>query len=126
MSDVLVHNYHYWSNIVVAEMVRIFHLPALFVQFQFSTVLISVLLGCNAVVFGQILGISKKFVRWLVFLFYFGSDLVFYILLILGRNITQITKISSLEDGSIFLINPPRAFSHVIALAGLALITLWF
>lgn len=32
---VVVHNYHFWSNLVIAELVRIFHLPLFLVHFPF-------------------------------------------------------------------------------------------
>lgn len=125
MNGVVVQNYHYWSNLVVAELTRIFHFPASYIQFQYMSFFISLFLGLNAFVFAKLINISKRFIRWLVFLVYFGSDSIFFFLLILGKGFNELKKVSSLEDGSTFLINPPRAFSFVIALAGLSFFYLW-
>lgn len=125
MNGVVVQNYHYWSNLVVGELIRMFRLPASYVQFQYMNLFISLFLSLNALVFAQLLKISKQFIRWLVFLVYFGSDTIFFFLLILGKGFNELQKVSSLEDGSTFLINPPRAFSFVIALAGLSFFYVW-
>jgi hypothetical protein len=125
MAGVFVKNYHYWSNMVIAEIVRVFNLPAFQVQFQFVTILISILYGLVVIVFAQLLRISKVFTRWLLFFSFLGGDAIYLLLIILGKGVTDFQKVSSLEDGSSFLLNPPRAFSIVIAFAGLSLIYLW-
>lgn len=123
MYKVIVHNYHYLSNFIIAEMVRVFYLPLIPVQFQYSTILLSLLLGLTAIVFGQIFKLSKGYIAWLAFFLYFGGDAIYYLLLILGKS--QIFSMSSLEDGARFLVNPPRAFSVVIFFAGLCFFGIW-
>jgi len=77
-------NYHYWSSLVMGELIRVFSLPLVSVNYQYMTVFISLFLGLSAVVFGQILGIGKVFSRWLVFFVYFGADLVWFLVAIMG------------------------------------------
>lgn len=125
MNDVLIHNYHYWSNLVVAEIVRVFHLPLLNTQFQYMTFFTSFFLGLTTVCFALVINISRNFVRWLIFFIYFGGDAIILFLLLLGKGWKEFTLVSSLEDGSTFLVNPPRAFSLVIALVGLSLFFIW-
>lgn len=123
MFGTTVHNYHYLSNLVTAELSRVFNLPLLYTQFQYSTLFISLMLGLSALVFGQILGIGKIYSRWLLFFLYFGGDLVFLILSILTKNLNF--SMSSLEDGAKFLANPPRAFSIVVFFTGLSLLSIY-
>lgn len=123
MFGTTVHNYHYLSNLVTAELSRVFNLPLLYTQFQYSTLFISLMLGLSALVFSQILGIGKIYSKWLLFFLYFGGDLVFLILSILTRNLNF--SMSSLEDGAKFLANPPRAFSIVVFFAGLSLLVIY-
>lgn len=125
MYGVLVQNYHYWSNLVVAELTRVFALPVLHTQFQFIPLFVSVFLGLSAFVFGQIASISRLFTKWLLFFLYLGGDGILYLLLLLGKDPSKLASVSSLEDGSSFLINPPRAFSIVIAFAAFSFLLLW-
>jgi hypothetical protein len=123
MYGTYIHNYHYWGNLVLAELIRIFKLPLIATQFQYATILISLLLGLNGVVVGQLLGLRRSFSRWLVFFLYFGGDLIFLLTFFLGKGINF--SMSSLEDGSKFLTNYPRAFSIVLFFAGFNLLIIW-
>ncbi len=125
MSGVEVKNYHYWSNMAVAELSRVYKLPIFSTQFQYITIFLSLFLGLTVITFAQILNISKSFTRWLTFLLYFGGDGIYLLLLFVNKSFSGVSSLSSLEDGSLFLINPPRAFSIIIAFAGLALISFW-
>lgn len=120
----LLQNYHYWSNLLIASFVRVFKLPLFTTQFLFFPLLISSLLGMTIVAFGEILGLEKNIKRWLVFFVYFGGDLIYLLLFFLGSG-KSIFSMSSLEDGTKFLYNPPRAFSFVLALGGISLLSLW-
>jgi hypothetical protein len=123
MTGVIVHNYHYLGNIVVAELVRIFHLPLIQTQFLYTNFLISVLFGMSALVFAQVVGMKKQFQAWVLFFLYYGADLIYLLVSILRREINF--SMTSLEDGGAFLNNPPRAFSIVLFFIGLALFGIW-
>lgn len=123
MSDVIVKNYHYWSNLVIAELIRIFKLPLIATQFQYSTLFISLFLGLSAMAFCQIVNLGRRFVIWLLFFLYFGGDLIFLLVSVMRRELNF--NMSSLEDGAKFLVNPPRAFSIIILFAGISLFILW-
>lgn len=119
----VVRNYHYWGNLIIGELIRVFHLPLIQTQNQYSMFLISALLGLSAIVFGQIGGLSKNFYRWLVFFLYMGGDLIFLLVSIMRREINF--QMSSIEDGAKFLVNPPRAISIIILFVGLSLFLIW-
>lgn len=123
MYGTIVQNYHYWSNIVVAELVRVFGLPLIATQFQYSTIFISLFLGLTALIFGQIIKIGRAFTAWLLFFLYFSGDLIFLLLFYLGKGFNF--SLGSLEDGAKFLENPPRAVSIIVFFAGISLLTLW-
>ncbi len=123
MFGVTVQNYHYFSNLVIAELSRVFNLPLLYTQFQYSSLFISMMLGLSALTFAQLLGIGKNYSRWLLFFLYFGGDLVYLVLSGLTGKINF--SMSSLEDGAKLLANPPRAFSMVIFFVGLSLLTIY-
>lgn len=123
MTDVILKNYHYWSNLVVAEITRIFHLPPSAVQFQYLPLLLSALLGFNAISFGRILKLPKQYIFWLVFFLYFGSDAIYWLLFTLGKGLDF--SMSSLEDGARFLTNLPRSYALILFIAGLTLYIHW-
>lgn len=124
MYDTYVQNYHYWGNLVVSELIRVFNLPLIQTQYQYSTLFVSLFLGLTAFTFGKLLNIGKNFNRWLVFFLYFGGDLIFFLILLLGKGL-DFKTMSSLEDGVKFLSNPPRAFAIIVFFAGLSLFYLW-
>ncbi|SRR6266568_92970 len=123
MAGVVVHNYHYLSNLVAADLIRIFHLPLIATQFQYFVVLLSLLLGLAAIVFGQILHMKKSYIRWLVFFLYFSGDLTYLLSFLAGKGINFTTPF--LENALWLWISPPRVFAAVIYFAGLSLLALW-
>lgn len=124
LSGILMRNYHYWSNLTIAALARVFKLPLFPTQFHFFPLLISFLLGISTISLSKILNFNKKITRLFVFFNYFGGDLIYLFLIILRRG-QNFFRMSSLEDGVKFLYNPPRAFSFVIALGGISLFMLW-
>lgn len=124
LAETLMANYHYWSNMVIAALIRVFNLPLFPTQFHFFPLLISLLLGTATLSLSRVLNFNQTLTRLFVFFNYFSGDLI-YLFLIIVRFGPNIFFMSSLEDGTKFLHNPPRAFSYVIALAGLALFVQW-
>ena len=119
----IVKNYHYWGNLIIGELIRVFRLPLIQTQNQYSMLLVSLFLGLSGVVFGQISGLGRNFYRWLVFFLYFGGDLIFALVSFMRKELNF--EMSSLEDGAKFLVNPPRAISIVIFFVALSLFTIW-
>lgn len=120
MSGELFKNYHYWSNIVIGETSRIFRLPVFQLQFQYSTVLISLMMGI--LFFGLVwqLGGAGNLGLWTIFFFYFGSDAIYWIIAILKS--APLFSMSSLEDGSGFLANYPRAMAVMVGVAAMVML----
>lgn len=119
----IVTNYHYLGNIVVGELVRVFHLPFFYTQFQFIGLFLSLFLGLLVWVFSSMLRLPKPVTYWLLFFLYFGGDLIFVLILLLGRGFHL--EMGPLENGAAFLNNPPRAFAIVAFFAGIILFSLW-
>lgn len=123
MYGVFVQNYHYWGNLIIADLIRVFKLPLVATQFQYSTLFISTFLGLSAVVFSQLLNLSRRFITWLLFFLYFGGDLVFLLVSFMRKELNF--NMSSLEDGAKFLVNPPRSFSIIVFFVGISLLIIW-
>lgn len=114
LSGVIVYNYHYLSDFIVADLIRVFRLPLLAAQFQYTSILFSFLLGANAYVLAKTLKFSKSAAIIFVYLEYFSSDAI-YILTFFTRH-SFIFTVHPLEDGVMFLENPPRALSYIVVL----------
>lgn len=125
LPDTLMRNYHYWSDMVIAGLVRVFKLPLFQTQFHFSPFLVSLLLGIATISLCHALRLSHKTTRLVVFFNYFGGDLIYLVTLLTKRDLSGLAKMSSLEDGARLLCNQPTAFSYIIALGGLSLFVLW-
>lgn len=125
MHGVSVQGYHYWSNVFVAELSRIFRIDVTFAFFQGSLLVMSILLGLVSIVAGYTITGSISFTRWLLFLVYFGGDAIYMLSLMAGKGFHLMTLASSLEDGAKFFVNPPRAYAYIIALAALVFFHLW-
>lgn len=123
MSGKTIENYHYWSNLVMGEVIRVFHLPLIPTVSQYFMLLLSLLLGCMLIVFGQLLNLRKSFVAWIAFFIYFGGDFVNPIQIVFNKTINFSQQ--SMEDGAKFLANPPRAFALVLLFAAINFLVLY-
>ncbi len=124
LSSVTVKNYHYLSNIFVAELSRVFMIPINIIQFQVSSLFLSLMLGMSGLAFGLFATRSWKYSLWLIFFLYFGGDFIWLVLMIMNKGVNPFVM-SSLEDGVKFLSNPPRAFAVVQFFGGLTLLGIW-
>lgn len=123
MAGTIVHNYHYLGNLVIAEMIRVFHLPLINTHYQYVTLFISLLLGMGVLVFAQLLNISRSFNRWLLFFIFFSGDIIFLLLLLLGKGFDFSLNVS--ENATSLWFSPPRVFAMVILFGGLSMFLYW-
>src|SRR6185437_15013066 len=123
MSGIIVHNYHYLSNLVSAELIRIFHLPLIATQFQYLVLFLSLLLGLTAVVFGQMVNLKKSYILWLVFFLYFSGDMTYILSFFGGQGLNFNTPY--LENALWLWNSPPRVFATVIFLGSVSILILW-
>ncbi len=123
MSGVFVKNYHYLSNLVVADITRVFKLDFMEVQFRYINLFLVLIFGASAFVFSNILGLKKSFARWLVVFFFASGDILYILLFLRGRGLNF--GVTILDDATKLLAGPPRAFSIVLFFCALCLFTYW-
>lgn len=121
MYGILVTNYHYWFNLITAELIRVFHLPLFQAQYIGMYIFGSLMLGVTAYVFSTSITKSKNFVRWLLFLLYFGGDASYWLSFITNR-VFDFEIPSVIDYSALFMDNPPRAFSIIILFVALYLL----
>src|SRR5581483_10218952 len=120
---VVVKNYHYLGNVVVAEIVRVFGLNIIDTEFQYFAVLLSLLLGLLSLLIAKQLRAPPLFSRWLLFFLYFGGDFIYIIQLVTKGRIDFST--GPIENGTSLYMNPPRAFALIILFATIALLLVY-
>lgn len=123
LDGIEIKNYHYWSNLIVAETSRIFHLPYFETLFQYGSILISFLCGLLLIGFSRLNKLDNRYTRYILFFFYFGSDIIYWFLFVLGKGFNF--SMSSLEDGAGLLANMPRAYAVMIFFASINLFVIW-
>ncbi len=121
MYGILVANYHYWFNLVTAELIRVFYLPLFQTQYIGMYFFGSLMLGITAYVFSTSIIKSINFSRWLLFFLYFGGDASYWLSFITTRKFDfQVPSI--IDYSALFMDNPPRAFSIIILFVAIYLI----
>lgn len=114
-------NYHFWFNLVTAELVRVFHLPLFQTQFSGMYVLGPILLALIAYSLATAIFKSKLFLRIFLFFLYFSGDVVGWFMVIL-RHRFDLNAGWLFENGTTFMDAPGRGLGTVISLAGLYLL----
>lgn len=123
LSGQLLTNYHYWLNLTVAELVRVFRLPLLYTSSQYIPLFTSIFLGLSAITLSSLLGLSVSFARWFILFLYFGSDHGYIVPFVFGKGVNF--HVPSLLNGFTFLFNPQTAISIVLMFCAFALFILF-
>lgn len=123
MEGVVVHNYHYLSNLAIADLIRVFKLPLIQSSYQYMSLAVSLWLGLSALAFARELKIGRAFNRWLVFLIYFSGDLIFLLTFALGKGFDFSLHLP--EKATTLWDSPPRVFALIILFGALTLFTNW-
>ncbi|HEX9817779.1 MAG TPA: hypothetical protein VGA89_02720 [Patescibacteria group bacterium] len=116
-------NYHYWSNLSLAELVRIWKLPISHLYFQYLPTLMAPLLG------GAIFVLVKQWTKsslaavWAIFLHYFAGDMM-YVFLWWWHH-TWGGHTLTIDNGIIQFLNMPQTFAKLILIGGLLLFDAW-
>lgn len=123
MVGMAVKNYHYLSNLVMADFIRIFHLPLFSTVYQYFPIFISIFLGLTTIVISQMLNLSKKIMNLWLFFLYFHGDILYLLLFLRGKGLNF--DVTIFDDATKLLAGPPRSFSFLLLFTGLALLLLW-
>lgn len=119
----LIRNYHYWSDLVIADFVRIWNFPVPNVFFQFGPLYLAILIGMASYVLIRSWGGTKKMSFWFLFLIYFASDAAYLILIVLQKPFGFYTP--AIDSGMSQFLNMPHVFGKLIFIAGLIAFHYW-
>lgn len=119
--DLVVQNYHYLSNLIIADFGRVWQLPINHLYFQFFPVLIAVLFGLTI---GQLLKTwsgQKITVTLGLLLFYLAGEISWLLTWILKSG-TELPFNNYIDSGVIQFLNPPQAFAKLLFFTSLILL----
>jgi len=123
MAGVHVKNYHYFSNLLSADMARIFNLDFIKTQFEFMSLLTALLLGGSAYILGGLLKLNKIITRWFLIFLYASGDVIYLLLFSRGQGLNF--NVTIMDDASKLLAGPPRALSIALLLSGICMLAIF-
>jgi hypothetical protein len=116
-------NYHYWSDLVIAELCRVWSLPASHSFFQFWPVILTTMTGLAVYVLIKKWGGSPGAAFWSLFFLYFGADAAYLIMLLAHQQWGF--ELAAIDNGATQFLNMPHGFAKMIFLTGLIPLTQW-
>lgn len=116
-------NYHFWSYLITADLIRVFHLPLLPTQLQFMPLFISVTYGLVLLSVGSLWLKTKTAFQWLLFWTYFAAD--FFPIARMHVTGSVDFNLTPLLSSWMFSMNFPMSISIVLLLAAIFIIAAW-
>lgn len=121
MSGIILIDYHYWFNLITADLVRVFHLPLVPTQFLGMYPLASLLLLFVGYYFARLIYDNKLFVRLFLFFLFFSGDASMWLILFMQQQLT-LSLSSLINNGVRFVDTPAFAYSIIVGLTAFYLI----
>ena len=116
-------NYHYWIDLNIAELSRVWMLPDINIFFQFMPLLISVVTGIATYLIMRLWSGSKVAGLWALFFLYLAGDAAYLFMLYLHHIFGFYTP--AIDNGVTQFLNMPHAAAKMIFTAGLIPFYYW-
>lgn len=122
-AGMMLMNYHYWSDLVMAELVRVWHLPVSHLFFQFMPLFIAFLTGIATYVLVRVWKGTRQTGMWALFMLYFSADAAYLFTLILHQQLNFRTP--AIDNGITQFLNIPHTFAKLVFLTGVIPFSYW-
>ncbi len=116
-------NYHYWIDLNISELKRIWTIPSSYVFFQYMPLFISVITGSATYILMRLWTGSKTAGLWALFFLYLGSDGAYLFMLYFKGIFGFYTP--AIDNGITQFLNMPHAGAKMIFIAALIPFYLW-
>lgn len=116
-------NYHYWIDLNIAELARIWRIPVIHIFFQFLPIFISIITGISTFLLMRIWTKSKKAGLWALFFLYFGGDGAYLFMLYFQKKFGFYTP--AIDNGITQFLNMPHAAAKMIFIVSLIPFFYW-
>lgn len=111
-SGLKIANYHYWSDLAMAEQARIFHIPVSLLLFQFWPLLISPLAGFAVIALLRRWRAGTVFIALSLFFVYFGADTGYLVAYYIHHSFSF--QYPVLDNGVTQFLNMPHAVAKAM------------
>jgi len=109
-----VQNYHYWSDLIMAEQSRVFHIPVSLLFFQFFPVFISILTGLGLLALLHEWKGSTRFSAFALFFLYFGADMGYVVYYLIHHEWSFAYPV--IDNGATQFLNMPHTIAKCVFL----------
>jgi hypothetical protein len=116
-------NYHYWSDLIIAELARVWRLPIAHLFFQFTPAILSLFMGIAGYKVMRIFGFSKTAGVWSIFFIYFAGDATYLLLYLVNQTFHFVTP--AIDNGITQFLNMPHSMAKVVFLTSLIPFHYW-
>lgn len=123
--DLPVTNYHYLSNLVMAELTRVWRLPLNHIYFHYLPIFGSLWVGISTVALLRQWSKNTWTVMYGLLLIYVVGELSWLVDLLLGRNSSVPFEVF-IDNGVLQFLNPPQAFAKLTFLGSLILLSIFW
>jgi len=108
----LITNYHYWSDLVMAELSRVWQIPMIHLFFQYMTVFMAVGTGLAVLTVVKTWGGTRKTQLVALFFHYLGGDTSYLITALIHGRFYFVR--SAIDNGAEQLFNMPHSFAKFL------------
>jgi hypothetical protein len=123
MANALVQNYHYWSDLVLSEIIRIYKLPVINLFYHYFPVFLAIFYALAGYQLGITLTKNRNVARLISFFLIFSGNLGYLVMLLLTGRLTF--TVASLDNATLLFTNPPRILAQAMFLAGVVAVSIW-
>src|SRR5579859_3194881 len=107
-----INHYHFWSDLVLADLARVWQLPISHLFFQFIPIFISIFTGVAVYVVARSWKGSRTVGLWALFFLYFGSDAAYLFMLFFHHQFGFQT--AAIDNGMTQFLNTPHTFAKLV------------
>ncbi len=116
-------NYHYWSDLIIAELIRIWHLPTTHVFFQYMPIMLSLLTAIAGYQVVRSLGFSSRAGVWAIFFLFFAGDGAYLLMLFVHKKLSFAAP--AIDNGATQFLNMPNAMARPVFLTSIITLQYW-
>lgn len=121
ISGVLLKDYHFFFNLLTADLIRVFHLPLFITQFIGMYILGSILFGLLIYSLLRMIFSSRLFVNLSLFFIFFSGNAAGWYMLLTAHTFDW-NVASLIVDATKFMDSPAYGYAIVVGLTGLVLL----
>ncbi len=110
MSGIYIQNYHYFSHLVIADLVRVFDLPFIYTLTHYFVPFMTIMYGAHILLLANILQLNNSYKVWILFFAYFSQNYPS-----VGANLTTSLSLPQIFSALSLLVLWLRAPTRIVS-----------